>query len=279
MSRLFIAFIKIRDIDTCVYILYYIMIMNAKGPVQYVELFHLLFLDQLGRKLDPRHVALKGGCNMRFFLKSIRYSEDMDLDARTVPRDVLQDRVRLILNSKPFSQILKVNGLSMVQWTEPKQTDTTQRWKLNLRADGFAALWPTKIEFSRRGMPGEPTFEPVDPEIIRAHQIAPIMASHYPMEIAYQQKVGALAGRALTQARDVFDLFWLIHSGAKTELPGHAQEGRRKAQENAMAMTFATFKSQVLAYVSESHRQQYDSESVWETIQLTVAEALGSRGP
>ena len=246
--------------------------------MRFVELFHLLFLDQLGRKLDKRHFALKGGCNLRFFLKSIRYSEDMDLDAQTVSRDLLHERVRLILESKPFSQILKANGLSIVHWTEPKQTDTTQRWKLNLRADGLAALLPTKIEFSRRGMAGEPQFEPVDPELIRAYRLTPIMASHYPMEIAYQQKVGALAHRALTQARDVFDLYWLINSGAKTELPDDLQECRRKAQENAMAVTFATFKSQVLAYLSGSHREQYDADSVWETVQLTVAEALGSTG-
>ncbi len=252
--------------------------MNANGPVQCVELFHLLLLDQLGRKLDKRHFALKGGCNLRFFLKSIRYSEDMDLDAQTVPPDVLQDRVRLILDSKPFGQILKANGLAVARWTEPKQTDTPQRWKLNLRANGSAALLPTKIEFSRRGMPGEPRFEPVDPELIRAYRLTPIMASHYPMEIAYQQKVGALANRALTQARDVFDLYWLIVSGVKKELPDDLRECRQKAQENAMGVSFATFKSQVLAYLSVSHREQYDSESVWETVQLTVAEALGNTG-
>ncbi len=252
--------------------------MNADGPVQYVELFHLLLLDQLGRKLDKRHFALKGGCNLRFFLKSIRYSEDMDLDAQTVPCDILQERVRLILNSKPFSQILKANGLSVVHWTEPKQTDTTQRWKLNLRADGSSALLPTKVEFSRRGMPGEPRFEPVDPELIRNYRLTPIMASHYPMEIAYHQKVGALANRALTQARDVFDLYWLINSGVRKELPDDLQECRQKAQGNAMAVTFVTFKSQVLAYLSTSHREQYDSESVWETMQLTVVEALESTG-
>ncbi len=252
--------------------------MNSYAPVQYVELFHLLLLDQLGRRLDKRHFAVKGGCNLRFFLKSIRYSEDMDLDAQTVERELLQERVRLILDSKPFSQILKANGLSVVHWTEPKQTDTTQRWKLSLRADGSAALLPTKLEFSRRGMPGEPRFEPVDPELIRAYRLAPIMASHYPMEIAYHQKVGALAHRALTQARDVFDLYWLINSGVKKNLPDDLRKCCQEAQENAMAVTFATFKSQVLAFLSASHQGQYDSESVWETIQLTVAEALGSTG-
>ncbi len=39
------------------------------GPIRYVELFQLLFLDQLGRRLDQRHFALKGGCNLRFFFK------------------------------------------------------------------------------------------------------------------------------------------------------------------------------------------------------------------
>jgi predicted nucleotidyltransferase component of viral defense system len=252
--------------------------MNTYGVVQYVELFHLLFLDQLGRKLDKRYFALKGGCNLRFFLKSIRYSEDMDLDARTVSRDILQERVRSILTSKPFSQILKANGLSVVHWTEPKQTDTTQRWKLSLRGDGSAALLPTKIEFSRRGMPDDPLVEPVAPEIIRAYRLAPFMASHYSMDVAYRQKVGALADRALTQARDVFDLYWLINSGANTALPEDLRKCRPKAQKNAMAVTFAVFKSQVLSYLSVNHREEYDSESVWETVQLTVAEALGSVG-
>jgi len=249
--------------------------MNAFGPLQYVEQFHLLFLDQLGRKLDKRYFALKGGCNLRFFLKSIRYSEDMDLDVQTVPRALLQDKVRMILDSKPFSQILQVRDIQIAQWTEPKQTDTTQRWKLILHITGSAMPLPTKIEFSRRGMQDESQFEPVDPELIRSYRLAPIMASHYPIDIAYRQKVGALANRTLTQARDVFDLNLLINSGARKELPDELKKCCRKAQENAMSVTFATFKSQVLAYLTEEYRAQYDSDSVWETMQLTVVEALG----
>ncbi len=57
--------------------------MTKYNTIQYVELFHLLFLDQLGRKLDKSFYALKGGCNLRFFMKSIRYSEDVDIDIRT----------------------------------------------------------------------------------------------------------------------------------------------------------------------------------------------------
>jgi hypothetical protein len=63
---------------------------------RHLEQFHLLFLAQLGEKVDKKGYALKGGCNLRFFLKSVRYSEDMDLDAGGIDTHVLRDRVRSI---------------------------------------------------------------------------------------------------------------------------------------------------------------------------------------
>ena len=41
---------------------------------QAIEIFHLLFMAQLGRRVDKSLFALKGGCNLRFFLRSIRHS-------------------------------------------------------------------------------------------------------------------------------------------------------------------------------------------------------------
>ena len=60
---------------------------------QFVELFHLLFINQLGRKLNKRFYALKGGCNMRFFFKSPRYSEDIDLDVQSIDVAFLREKV------------------------------------------------------------------------------------------------------------------------------------------------------------------------------------------
>jgi hypothetical protein len=47
--------------------------MNTYTHRQYVELFHLLFMSQLVRKLDKRFYALKGGSNMRFFFRSLNH--------------------------------------------------------------------------------------------------------------------------------------------------------------------------------------------------------------
>jgi len=101
---------------------------------QSVELFHLLFLNQLGRKIDKKLYALKGGCNMRFYFKSIRYSEDMDIDIHIINKDTLFKNVNKLLNSAPFNHILQAQGIEILNTSSPKQTPTTQRWKIVLKS-------------------------------------------------------------------------------------------------------------------------------------------------
>jgi predicted nucleotidyltransferase component of viral defense system len=264
---------------------------------QFVEQFHLLFLAFLGRKVDKAQYALKGGCNLRFFLGSIRYSEDMDLDAGNLERHVLRDRVNGILASAPFSEILRARGIAIEHINEHKQTDTTQRWKLGLRVDGVAVALPTKLEFSRRGMADEVSFESVDPIVIRGYHLPPVMANHYTADAAFGQKLGALASRSVTQARDIFDLHHLLMSGPMAAIGAGNAAGRPapggkasragafdpalidKARTNAMAIDFRTFKSQVLGYLPPDARATYDSKSTWETMVLEVVEALDRAEP
>lgn len=242
-------------------------------PIAWVEQFHLLFLDQLGRKLDKRHYALKGGCNLRFYLRSIRYSEDMDLDVETTPADVLRDRVELILNGKSLAQILQTRGLTIAHYSAPKQTETTQRWKLTLAARGVALPIHTKIEFSRRGLDQPIAFEPVDGLLMRDYQLTPFLASHYPPEVAFRQKINALIHRSQTQARDVFDLAHLLNSGV-SPLGMVMPPQWREAQQNAMSVSFAIFKAQVLAFLAPAYQAQYDTPQVWDDMVLRVVDAL-----
>ena len=224
--------------------------MTTWRPAQSIEEFHLLFLAQISRRVDKRALVVKGGCNLRFFLKSVRYSEDMDLDVGEFDTQALRDRVREVLASRPFRQILQARGTDIEHVTEHKQTDTTQRWKLGLRAKGDPVPLPTKIEFSRRGLDDGVAFGSVDPSVARAYQLPPLMLSHYEAAAAMRQKVGALAGRPETQARDVFDLHHLLAVG--TDAAGlTALNGRvvARAAANALSVDFGMFKSQVLAYL------------------------------
>ena len=248
--------------------------VNTYTDRQYVELFHLLFLDQLGRKVDKKFYALKGGCNLRFFLKSPRYSEDMDLDAREIPVHKLQEKVGEILASVPFKQILQAKGIRIDHVNDDKQTETTQRWKLGLIVPRMERPLPTKIEFSRRGMSDDVRFEAIDPFLIGSYELQSILANHYPKEIAYRQKLGALIDRKELQARDVFDLHLLLNSGVKAgSLPETLRSRIGEAKNNALAVSFDAFAGQVLAYLPPADQAMYD-EKTWDSMRLNVLEAL-----
>ena len=248
------------------------------NPIVFVEQFHLLFLDQLGRKLDKRNYALKGGCNLRFYLRSIRYSEDMDLDVQFTPVESLRDRVEQILQGTGLARILQARGMSLSHCSAPKQTETTQRWKLALEVEGVELPLHTKIEFSRRGIDDEVVFGPVDNLLMRDYQLTPFLASHYPPEAAFRQKVNALIHRSQTQARDIFDLDHLLRSGVSTRgiaLSPHCVE----AQQNAMSVSYDVFKSQVLSFLPLDYQSQFDTPQVWDEMVLRVVEALKRETP
>lgn len=250
--------------------------MNTYSSRQSVELFHLLFLSQLVRKLDKRFYALKGGGNLRFFFKSPRYSEDIDLDVQSISVTLLRKRINHILNSKPFRDILQVRDIEIEHITEHKQTETTQRWKLGLTVSHQEKPLPTKIEFSRRGLDKHVKFEPISPEVIRNYDLPPILVNHYPAETTCIQKIRALISRKTVQARDVFDLYLLLASRVeKVDLPDKLRSKINEVKENIFSMDFVIFKSQVISYLEPEDQPEFDSKEVWDNIRLHVVEALG----
>ena len=251
--------------------------MTSLNPKQSVEVFHLVLLDQIGRKLDKQTWALKGGCNLRFFFKSPRHSDDMDLDVQGVPVDALRGKVNSILSGKPFKSILEVRGIAVEHVTEHKQTETTQRWKFGLTVPGQNEPVPTKIEFSRRGLEAGTVFEPVSPEIVRLYELPPVMANHYPAPIVWRQKIGAILSRAASQARDVFDLNLLLETGLKPALglTGTGGADLARIKENVLAVDFGQFKSQVVSYLEPDLQAYYDSEETWDAMRWRIIEALG----
>lgn len=245
-----------------------------------MELFQILFLAHLGHKLDKRCYAVKGGCNLRFFFKSIRYSEDIDLDIQTEPVEKLRAKVNGILTSPALIQTLKINGLALEHVAEAKQTATTQRWKLGLLIPISSLPLPTKIEFSRRGMRTGTRFESIDPELIRTYRLPPMLANHYTAEAAFSQKLEAVLSRRTPQARDIFDLHLLLRSARPAELAqGEPPSRLSEVQTRIMAVDFEVFKSQVLAFLPPDYQRQYDSRSVWEQMVLETVEALRGEPP
>ena len=245
------------------------------SELQAIEVFHLVFVAHLGRRVDKALFAIKGGCNLRFFCRSIRYSQDIDFDIRIMATGTLAGNVDTVLASPTFKQSLGVKQIGVEHVTSAKQTDTTQRWKVGIRLAGGPVI-PTKIEFSRRrGLDDGHLLEPVDSELIRAYELLPVLAQHYSREAAFRQKIGALGGRTVTQARDIFDLKLLLDGGAGREkLPVGIAKDVARAIENAMTVGFDEFSGQVRAFLAADYQEYYGTRKAWETLQQDVVDAL-----
>jgi predicted nucleotidyltransferase component of viral defense system len=249
----------------------------ALSARQSIEVFHLLFLRALLAKgEDKRLIALKGGCNLRFYFGSVRYSEDIDFDVSVIARTTLLHKVDRLLASPLVVSPLKAQGLEIVERSAPKQTETTQRWKVALRAQGIEAPLRTKIEFSRRDAIQGTSFESIDAGLARGYGLTPVLATHYTAAAAIAQKIHALAGRTEPQARDVFDLSLLLArpETSSLELGRSAKRWLADAIDRAMSISYDAYRSKVVAFLDSEQLDLYDGRAAWDAMQDAVVTRL-----
>jgi hypothetical protein len=240
-----------------------------------IESFHLAFLRVLQQRLPYEKYVLKGGANMRYYLGSHRYSRDLDFDTDGDEPFRLEEGVDAAVGSDALRVVLLAQGLRVVDVHKPKQTSTTQRWKVLLSggALGGGQVW-TKVEFSRREIDGRWVAERIKEFGSLRGFTAPV-APHYLPAAAAEQKVRALAGREATKARDVFDLHLLLST-----YPEEIDLGRLDAQvlmaagERVATMTWEDFREQVIPFLDDQVRELYTSRESWEGMKDAVLTAV-----
>ncbi|MFZ3106308.1 MAG: nucleotidyl transferase AbiEii/AbiGii toxin family protein [Candidatus Hydromicrobium sp.] len=249
------------------------------NSLQQREVFHLEFLRWFGRKADPKHYALKGGVNMRFFFGSIRYSEDMDLDLSEIRVDIIQDTVLKILNTRDFVDNLRpygIQSISIPDMKKAKQTETTQRFKIHLITFAGEDLF-TKVEFSRRGLKDGIVANAIPDSILRTYKLIPVIIPHYNAISSTIQKINALSSRPAVQARDIFDLYILspkITSSEINKLKILKKDKLGRAYENLFSVTFEQFRDSVVSFLPSDDQANYSSSLFWGEIKLKVATLL-----
>lgn len=226
----------------------------------------------LAKRLEPSRYVLKGGANLRYFFNSLRYSEDIDLDLiRPLPGD-LEGKVNGILSSVPLALLLRLGGIEVAEFTTPKQTDTTRRWKVSIAVGGPEPM-RTKIEFSGREGDGGYSLAPLPAEIVAPYALPAPSVQHYGVETATAQKVEALVGRSQTQARDVFDLDLLLR--LRPLPPGELDAALlTEAAERALELPFDAYRDQVLPFLEPDALELYEGKEAWDRMQTFVGERL-----
>lgn len=247
--------------------------MAALSVPQATELFHVAFLAVLSKRLETDRYVLKGGANLRYFFDSVRYSQDIDLDVEGVPVWRLNEKIEALLSSPQITLLLRNAGLEVAERSDPKHTETTQRWKIGLAAPGHSGLVRTKIEFSYREGEGAYRVEPIPRRIVEPYALRSPLVPHYVDDAPVEQKVLALAGRSETQARDVFDLDLLLRR--RSLEPGALDsEVLTAAADLAIQLPYASFQGQVLPFLEPEAVELYEGEDSWERMQAFVAERL-----
>ena len=252
--------------------MYVIRIMKMTPKMQ-VELFHLMFLRQLSTQLAADLYAIKGGCNIRFFFNSIRYSEDLDIDIKTIQKETLEKKINKVLQSLALKKLLQGYDIREVTLSAPKQTQTTQRWKMQLHTKQSTMPLHTKIEFSRRNEKLQTTFDHLSMNISQQYHLPPMRLSHYAIHDALTQKMEALAHRSETQARDVFDIYHLL-SFSSIKPIRCAKSIIEKAKESIRTIQFDDYQSQVVSFLEPDHQKNFGNKQAWQDIFNTVKNYL-----
>lgn len=250
--------------------------MAQRTQAQITEIFHLLFL----RVMAPGNAGwftLKGGANLRYFFASPRYSNDIDLDFAGRGHWAVAKTVDSVLTGKALTFLARAASLSIEEQTTPKQTPTTLRWKIGLRAPEHQDLIRTKIEFSGRANESvDAELAVVPDDIVRPYALQAPMVHHYRETAAIDQKIAALALRSETKARDIFDLDLLFRqrrSATQSHLVGLDAKHASAAAERAAAIPFANFATEVAPFLDAEVAALYDAQ-VWDTMCLALAEIL-----
>ncbi|MBI3297855.1 MAG: nucleotidyl transferase AbiEii/AbiGii toxin family protein [Elusimicrobia bacterium] len=246
----------------------------AFDPFSAREFFHLVALRHLSGRLSGRAWALKGGVCLRLFHGSARLSEDMDLDVDPrVRRATLEKGIDAVLGSAALRADLVREGLAVQRVSKPKQTETTQRWKVELALAGEAVQ--TKLEFSRRrDVPGSESGAPA-PQLLDRYGVTQFAARHYGAAEMARQKTAALASEGRNAVRDLYDLdlLWSRNptetSAAVAADPAAAEAAAAKAERFA----WGDFQGQVLPYLESPARRAYGRDA-FEGLKASVCRNL-----
>jgi hypothetical protein len=201
----------------------------------------------------------------------------MDLDiVSSVRVETLCNAVDSVLTGRALLASLMPAGIVRLSSSRPKQTETTQRWKVGLVLAGGESL-PTKVEFSRRKDKIDYSVGIPDPDLLRRYRMPPFAAQYYDATAMAAQKTAALASPARNALRDLFDLHHLLFIvGVKpAELSKRADPAEIEAAADKVGrFTFLDFKEQVLPYLPDELIGLHHDPVVFEKQKEEVERAL-----
>lgn len=235
-----------------------------------------LLVELMGNAMH-KELVLKGGMAMRAVHGSVRYTKDIDLDADL---KYSKERVRGIVK-RSIERAVASGLITNAKVSEPKQTETTLRWKIVGTQPGSNAPMNLTVEVSRRATLADGHVIEVPLPSIYAG------AAGVKIQVLDSQAIAVTKVLALTDPkrlapRDLFDLHVLIEAqvddpacllaslpDARERLPVAIAELWPKIE----AMTYAQFVSDVVPSLPASVAKAV-TEDAFDDMRLKVGASV-----
>jgi hypothetical protein len=217
------------------------------------DAFQERLLAALYKARAPGELILKGGGAMKVRNQGARFTKDLDLDHD--PHRGLDSLIKSV--RKAIDQAFG-GGFKKVEVSEPKQTETVARWKIQATAPDGQEFQLT-VEVSRRH---EIDMEDVEASIFRGSDkgLARVYIDVYKGDKLVEMKLRALLDEVRVAPRDIYDLDLLIADGARPadEAIADLQQKYGDLAERTIAkmegMPWTLFESQTLPAIPDDLR-------------------------
>lgn len=226
-------------------------------------------------------LALKGGFAMQMYSAVKRSTRDIDLQSD--PKVPMASVARIVREG--IAAALTAGFIENAVVSDPKQTETVQRWKIQGTVAGGVSSVNLTIEVSRRGMPKD--------DLLVKHDFVPPMESGARPAVVtvfspaqmFVSKMAALASPNRVAARDVWDINDLfdVIATMRIEPPialiaefgtDRLLEMQKAIDEKLESITWDMAKEQLMPFLPRSVAETFD-KNMWELMCARVSVDLG----
>jgi len=187
-------------------------IRPVNNDLELREFFLLVFLRHLSQRFAGKKWAVRGASCMRFFHRSPRIPEEIELDAepRMNPASI-KEAVETVLENKVFATVISTKGIKSIKVSPAAKNAAAISWKVIINTvNGRHITTGIEVGFRKKA----PAFSTGAPAltILERHAFQPFSAQFYGADEMAAQSISALVGAKRNASRYLFDLDRLFNS-------------------------------------------------------------------
>lgn len=245
----------------------------SRDPNVVRDMVQSRILGAIFSKSLKNEIALKGGFAMRVLTGSARYTKDIDLaTSPSLPPSVIQGFIR-----KALADIKNTGLIQNLTVTEPKQTATTQRWKIGGLVNSQEVHFT--IELSRRSDISAEFLETV-PFKGTSLGKTDIPLTCVNLTKMVEAKFDCVKNPTREAPRDIYDLYLLISMNVKPTreaILAYGEDVLKEMKEYVWdkldKMDYSVAKEKLLTFMPPDVAKKVN-EATWEEMRLKVGTAI-----